>query len=74
MESGKICGGGGDYGGGDGYLGKGSTTSENGTIKKLAGKMNGFWLRHAIGICSTRRDVVEPMEVGRLRQGKLDNC
>lgn len=71
LDSSNICGDRSGYGGGSGYREKGSTMSENGTIKKkMAGKIDGFWLRHAIGICSTRGEVVEPIGVGRLRRRK----
>eukprot|EP00262_Sarcandra_glabra_P016707 TRINITY_DN552_c1_g2_i1.p1 TRINITY_DN552_c1_g2~~TRINITY_DN552_c1_g2_i1.p1 ORF type:complete len:201 (+),score=11.41 TRINITY_DN552_c1_g2_i1:193-795(+) len=42
------------------------SSPENSTRRsKMAGKVNGFWLRHAVGICSSRGDEVEASLLGR---------
>lgn len=44
--------------------------SESGTIvKKLAWKLNGIWMRHAMGICGSREKMVETAALRQRRRG-----
>eukprot|EP00262_Sarcandra_glabra_P016706 TRINITY_DN552_c1_g1_i2.p1 TRINITY_DN552_c1_g1~~TRINITY_DN552_c1_g1_i2.p1 ORF type:complete len:189 (+),score=15.01 TRINITY_DN552_c1_g1_i2:100-666(+) len=42
------------------------SSPDNGSrTSKMAGKVNGFWLRHAVGICSSSGGMVEASILGR---------
>lgn len=52
------------------HLADTASPSENGTIvKKVAWKLNGFWHRHAMGICGSREKMVDTAALRQRRHG-----
>ncbi|XP_058079232.1 uncharacterized protein LOC131227453 [Magnolia sinica] len=49
---------------------KSSARADEALRKKKVWKLNGFWLRHAMGMCGSRRDVVENKVLGGRLQSK----